>query len=99
MSFEEFKDHLENKHIPLIRELSGDDFPRSHKRHYPASIDDAPWDAMNIITFDDEEHAKRCMRVRSDEKKGKLLREDEESFMDLSTLRWVVVGEICETTK
>ncbi|KAL4917405.1 EthD domain-containing protein [Aspergillus aurantiobrunneus] len=30
----EFRDHWENKHIPLLQRLGGEFFPRSHTRHY-----------------------------------------------------------------
>ncbi|KAK8044545.1 hypothetical protein PG993_004569 [Apiospora rasikravindrae] len=29
-----FRDHYENVHIPLMRNLTGDTFPLSHERHY-----------------------------------------------------------------
>ncbi|KAK7942640.1 EthD domain-containing protein [Apiospora aurea] len=30
----QFRDHYENVHIPLMRNLTGDTFPLSHERHY-----------------------------------------------------------------
>ena len=38
MSPAQFKDHYENKHVPLIRSLTGDHFPQSHSRHYIARM-------------------------------------------------------------
>lgn len=33
---EEFKDYWENHHIPLLQSLTGDSFPRQHRRKYLA---------------------------------------------------------------
>ncbi|KAK8097854.1 uncharacterized protein PG998_013340 [Apiospora kogelbergensis] len=30
----QYRDHYENVHIPLMRNLTGDTFPLSHERHY-----------------------------------------------------------------
>lgn len=34
MTLEDFKDHYENKHIPLVLEVLGDAAPVRHTRHY-----------------------------------------------------------------
>ncbi|OTB14880.1 hypothetical protein K445DRAFT_318790 [Daldinia sp. EC12] len=34
VSPEEFKDHLENTHMPILQEVAGPHFPLSHTRHY-----------------------------------------------------------------
>lgn len=36
---EEFRDHWENKHIPLLKSLTGPLFPLQHKRRYFARIE------------------------------------------------------------
>lgn len=35
----QFRDHYENKHIPLMKSLTGHDFPLSHARHYIERFD------------------------------------------------------------
>ncbi|KAK8022954.1 hypothetical protein PG991_006835 [Apiospora marii] len=37
----QFRDHYENVHIPLMRNLTGDTFPLSHERHYIMRDDDS----------------------------------------------------------
>lgn len=110
MSPEEFKDHMETKHVPLIRELAGKDFPISHKRFYYARGPTGdlttvfgqeypfPWDAMVVITFEDEEHVKRYMGILKDEDKAKRLHADEERFLDMSTVKGIVIGDVSEST-
>ncbi|KAF3067201.1 hypothetical protein GL218_08690 [Daldinia childiae] len=34
ISPEEFKEHLENIHMPILQEVAGPHFPLSHRRHY-----------------------------------------------------------------
>ncbi|CAI6340421.1 unnamed protein product [Periconia digitata] len=36
---DEFKDYWENHHIPLLQSLTGDSFPRQHRRQYLARIE------------------------------------------------------------
>ena len=71
-SLEHFKSHYETKHIPLIRQLSGDTFPQSHIRHYlqrdengqiislvPGKAGDGRMmdcDALAILTFENQDN-------------------------------------------
>lgn len=64
LSPQEFIDYYENKHVPLIKSLTGNLFPASHTRHYigraPADgsgsgATDAPWVVMgdaSEVTWD-----------------------------------------------
>ncbi|KAL2211741.1 hypothetical protein CC79DRAFT_1317814 [Sarocladium strictum] len=36
----EYRDHYENVHIPLMKNLTGDSFPLSHVRHYVSRTND-----------------------------------------------------------
>lgn len=40
LSPEAFKHHWETKHVPLLKQLVGNDFPLSHTRHYLARAAD-----------------------------------------------------------
>lgn len=109
---EQFRDHYENKHVPLIRSLAGDNFPISHQRHYigrssdgqPAVIppmgepSDFTWDVITILTFRDQKHFEEGMGgVLGDPEKAKKIAEDEAQFTDRSSIKAVVLGEVTET--
>jgi hypothetical protein len=114
LGLEEFKDYYENKHVPLVKSLIGDLFPKSNVRHHiarqPATSEqpnapfmllgqpsDASWDAITVLTFEDEQHFKKCMEVFSEEEIAKKLRADEYKFIDRSSLNMVILGDLCET--
>jgi len=111
LSLEEFKEHYENKHIPLIKSLIGDLFPVTHVRYYvgrdgegaPRTVmglgqaSDFAWDGVAVLTFKDEEHFNKAMAVMGDEEKAKALAADEEKFVDRSSLRMVVLGDVRTT--
>jgi len=106
LSPEEFKDYYENKHIPLLKSLLGDQFAKSHTRYYitsgaiaqPAFImgqpSDLPWDVVAALNFADEEHLKRCAAIYEDEETQKIFAADEENFLDRASLKMVILGDV-----
>lgn len=119
VSLEEYKDHYENIHVPLVKSLAGDEaFPLSHQRSYigraplpegaeagsvgtPLAVmgdaSDFTWDSMSILTFKDEEHFNKAMGVLTDPEKRAKISADEETFVDQSSLKAVILGEVNET--
>jgi hypothetical protein len=106
LSPEEFKDYYENKHIPLVKSLTGDQFPKSNTRHYitsgavaqPAFIvgepSDLPWDSVTALNFADEEHFNKCMAIYQDEETQKKFAADEEIFLDRASMKIVILGDV-----
>jgi hypothetical protein len=112
LSIEEFKDHYENKHVPLVKSLAGDLFPKSHTRYYftkdatsgseashviMGQPSDFPWDSTTILTFADDEHFNKCMAIMQDEEVSKKLAADEGIFTDRSSLKMVILGTVCQS--
>lgn len=91
---DQYRDHYENVHIPLMRNLTGDTFPLTHERHYvkrdgppdfPAAIltgeqADFDFDAVAVLTYRDEAHFDANWAFFEDEDFSKIIKEDEEKF-------------------
>ena len=105
-----FKDHYENKHVPLVRSIAGDTFPLSHKRHYiqrdaqdkaAMMVGDAaqfPVDAFATLTFSDEGAFQSFMgKVTATDAAAKIA-QDEEIFLDRGRMAVVVLGDVQETS-
>jgi uncharacterized protein (TIGR02118 family) len=99
-----FKDHWENKHIPLLKSLSGPLFPLSHTRHYlardPSNPDQAAvvlvgkpedfdYDGFAEVAFESEAAFQEFVKVMQLPE----VAEDEERFTDRGKLKAVVIGE------
>ncbi|KAH6638118.1 hypothetical protein C7974DRAFT_154673 [Boeremia exigua] len=103
MSFEAFVDHYENKHIPLVLEIIGDDAPVRHTRHYvrsnpgsaegsdvhspPATTD---FDCLTTVEFRDEAH---FHRVFANSRRKQELEDDQAAFSDKTKFRAVAVED------
>jgi len=93
LTFEQFKAHYENVHMPLIQSLAGEDFPLSHVRRYVTDSNvlfgtkaDFPYDAMLEITFADSAHFARFSAIVSDGEAKRLREEDEARFVDMTKM-------------
>lgn len=94
----QFRDHYENVHIPLMRNLTGDTFPLSHERHYvaraqndnsfPALVlpggDPAAfdYDAVAILTYRDRAHFDANWAFFEDPETRRIIAEDEAKFSE-----------------
>jgi|SRR5579871_2617906 len=109
LSTEEFKDYYENKHIPLVKSLTGDQFPKSNTRYYITSREvaqpvfilgqpsDLPWDSVTALSFANEEHFNKCMAIYQDEETQKIFASDEEKFLDRASMKIVILGDVCQS--
>lgn len=103
ISPEQFKDHWENVHVPLLQSLAGPRFPLSHTRHYLARDSASPtyplnmlvgkpeninFDGFAIISFASEEAFRDFVPIFSLPE----VAEDEDLFTDRESLRAVVMG-------
>lgn len=50
MSIDEFKEHYENIHVPLLKSVTGASFPISHTRHYVARAESGAGDRAGVRT-------------------------------------------------
>ncbi|KAL4789089.1 EthD domain-containing protein [Aspergillus venezuelensis] len=104
----EFREHWENKHIPLLRSLAGPCFPLNHTRHYlkrdesspshPISIlvgdsADITFDAFAVVSFANEAAFQHFVPIMTSPEVLK----DEERFTDRAQLKAVVLGDIMAT--
>jgi uncharacterized protein (TIGR02118 family) len=103
-----FHDHWENKHVPLLKRLSGSRFPRCHTRHYlkrDATSPDCPattlvgasadftYDGFAVVRFDSEGAFDEFLPIMTSPE----VAEDEERFTDRAKLKAVVVGDVRAT--
>lgn len=103
---EQYRDHYENVHIPLMRKLMGDTFPLAHVRHYvhrddlpkfPAAVfiggqSDFEFDALAVLTYRDKAHFDANWAFFEDEESRAMIENDEKKFSE-----WVK-GVVLETT-
>ncbi|GAA5893569.1 hypothetical protein JCM6882_007852 [Rhodosporidiobolus microsporus] len=108
MTPEQFYDHYENVHMPLIRDLAGDKIPISHNRLYvqrqgldyvermvqPSECGDGiDYDAVAELIFESEEHNLDYWKVLYRPETNGALTADEYKFMDRSKLRIVAMDK------
>ena len=106
----DFKDHYENKHVPLIRSLAGPIFPISHTRHYlardPVNPEHPPvfvygdpkgfdYDAIVEVAFESEAAFLEFQKIMVSPE----VLEDEDRFTDRTRLRVVGMGETTVTRR
>jgi hypothetical protein len=104
LSPEEFKDHWENKHVPLLKSLAGPRFPLSHRRHYLSRDPSAPdyplrvavgqpedfdFDAFTVVTFESEAAFKQFVPTMTRPE----VFEDEDRFTVRERMKAVILGE------
>ena len=110
ISFDDFRDHYEQVHIPLVAKWVGHlmvDF----KRYYPQNAvnlyagredeDQAPpndggvdYDAVSIYTIRDEQALQEILRISQDPAFTRLVTADEANFADRAVSRQTLTEEI-----
>ncbi len=110
LSPEEFEDYWENKHVPLVKSLSGPRFPLSHTRYYISRSTSAPgyplnlvtgqpldfdFDAFAVVIFASEAAFKECLATLLSPE----VIEDEDRFTVREKLRAVILGGANTTTR
>jgi uncharacterized protein (TIGR02118 family) len=113
MTPEDFKNHYENVHVPLVRDIAGPHFPLSHKRRYiqrtelpdgtyPAillsgSQEDFRFDAVAELTYKDEAASRASFARMNTTEAAKRIAEDCAMFMDQSKTPLVMLEDSVET--
>jgi len=98
LNLTQYADHYDNVHIPLVKSLTGSNFPVIHTRYYvggnPAFVNASSpvdYDSMATMQFRDMTHALTFMSIISAPEAAKKIAEDEHLFM-ASAPRTVIVG-------
>lgn len=97
----QFRNYVEDVHVPLVKSLLGSDHPSTHTRYYtnkdsgymigkPASTDA---DLIAVIQYESEDAMQQSMRVRQSEGVSENIEADEDKFMDRSKLQLIVLGK------
>ena len=109
----EFKEYLENTHIPLLRKLFGPLFPLSHTRRYvyrseekPHSAtvftgtqDDFDYDVVSELVFESQDAFQAFFAKYQDPELAVTITEDESAFLDSAKMRAVLLGETTTTKR
>ena len=97
----DFKLYMEERHIPLLQSMAGDNFPTEHKRSYIArdaqaqailfagKPEDINFDVVADLSFQDEAHLQRYQAATIGGPRAAEVHEDEAKFIELQTLRIV----------
>lgn len=110
ISFEDFRAHYENVHIPMVAKWVGP-YMKDFKRYYPQNAvnfyvgrpdaDQAPqddggidYDAVSIYTIRDEAALQEILRISADPEFTRLVTEDEANFADRARSRQTLTEEI-----
>lgn len=91
----EYKDYYENHHVPLLKNVSGNTFPVSHKRTYVdrdtpdlsavivfGEQSDFPYDSMSLLTMKDQQHYDALLTLYNSNTTGKVIHDDEKNFIE-----------------
>ena len=95
---QEFRNHYDTVHVPLLKSLVGPAFPLTHTRHYITRLLESPFppmryregfkgseiefDAISIMVFRNAEHFEEFRNVFFQVEVQKTMKEDEERFQD-----------------
>ncbi|KAJ3521534.1 hypothetical protein NM208_g13248 [Fusarium decemcellulare] len=114
MTPNQFKDHYENKHIPLMKSLAGKSFPISHTRRYiqragadqqyaatvlGGSQADFEYDCVSELKFETEDGFKAMSTLLASPELSPQVGEDCAEFMDPGRTKVVVLGETNESLR
>ncbi|RYP04374.1 hypothetical protein DL765_010214 [Monosporascus sp. GIB2] len=96
ISVEEFKDHWDNQHLNLLKEIAGDAYPDVHIHRYPAQVEgpeEARFDGIGYLEFKDKEGFFRLKEIAEKPENQARLDADERSFLDKSKIQMYVVDD------
>lgn len=100
VSLAEFKRLYEASHVPLVKELTGDLFPLSHKRYYISDVDRpaaTQFDAITEMTFADHAAFQGFYAKLMKGDNGTKVAADCDAFLDGARTTMVVVDDVKET--
>ncbi|KAL9061584.1 MAG: hypothetical protein Q9162_000116 [Coniocarpon cinnabarinum] len=109
LTFQQFQDHVENVHVPLLKSLAGDTFPIAHTRYYTQrnEKDEAVtfvgkpelvnFDCYAQLTFRDNQHQGNFFATMMAPETYAKLQEDDAKFSDGNAFRNLPVSGPFET--
>jgi len=95
LSLEEFKDHYQNKHLPLFKDMLDNVKPINRTAHYlkpdntgpPAGANAVEYDCITFLEFRDENHFNEFSEFVNASRHDAEIVADEEVFADMSKFR------------
>ena len=93
LSREEFRAYYEEHHAPWGIELLGTSLRRYVRNYVTGGTDDGP-DVVTEFWWNTREDFEAFLKLRENSDIGRLLREDEEQFMDFGTVQLLIVDEV-----
>lgn len=90
-TIEQFRNHYENNHVPLIKEALSECLPVSHTRYY---LDEsAEYDCITKLEFRDGEHSAQFNNAFAASPRRAELEADQAAFVDGEKMKVMVVEE------
>lgn len=90
-SIEQFRNHYEHNHVPLIKDALGGCLPVSHTRYY--FDESAEYDCITKLEFRDGEHSAQFNDAFATSPRKAELEADQAAFVDGSRMKVMVVEE------
>lgn len=97
---DEFRNYVEENHVPLVKSLLGRHHPLTHTRYYTnkesgyvmgsVSTDDP--DLIAVIEYESQDAMKESMRLRSADGVREVIQADEDRFMVRERVKVIVLG-------
>lgn len=96
ITLEEFKDHWDNQHLNLLKEVAGDAYPKVHEHRYPTQFQgpaETRFDGIGYLEFDNKEGFLRMKEIAEKPENQARLDKDERTFLDKSKIQMYVVDD------
>ncbi|KAF1949853.1 hypothetical protein CC80DRAFT_554929 [Byssothecium circinans] len=96
ITLEQFKDHWDNQHLNLLKEIAGDAYPLVHEHRYPekfAGTDAYLFDGIGYLEFASREDFLKLAAIAEAPENKARLDADEQTFLDKSKIQMYVVDD------
>ncbi|KAI8957378.1 hypothetical protein F5Y11DRAFT_339895 [Daldinia sp. FL1419] len=96
ITLEEFKDHWDNKHLNLLKEIAGDAYPDVHIHRYPEKVQgpaEVNYDGIGYLEFKNREAFLRLKEIAEKPENQARLDKDERTFLDKTKIHMYVVDD------
>ncbi|KAH8722615.1 hypothetical protein GQ44DRAFT_729488 [Phaeosphaeriaceae sp. PMI808] len=96
ITIEEFKDHWDNKHLNLLKEIAGDAYPKVHNHMYPqkfAGTDAYHFDGIGYLEFQSHDDFLRLVSIVEKPENKIRMEADEKLFLDKSKIQMYVLDD------
>ncbi|KIW95559.1 uncharacterized protein Z519_04144 [Cladophialophora bantiana CBS 173.52] len=98
----QFRDYMEDTHVPLVKSLLSPKHPLTHTRYYTnkdsghviGSPSPTDVDLIAVITFESEEAMQQSLQARQADGTREIIEADESKFLDRSKVQFVALGGV-----